>query len=307
MDSLSCLEQACRKDVASLPETQPFISEIIDDQLQKRLDKMGIKTENAEKALKEINEFGQKPESVLPKLMLETRVLGLGEMHSFPNPQRELGSVVMKDLRDAGATHIAIEAGSDKQDMLNKFMEPGGKLDVGAMPTMLQDQPYINLLNAAKESGIKIIAVDRRDGHENDNDASKKQILQENGESRDQIMAGNIKKILEQDPSSKVVFWVGSFHLNRMEAKSEQKTAADILRDNTSVITVDPLYDLLRGESFHALPELTAGLKQSVAISTSQAADVGAMPYGTAADTSEPYDRDWDYIIAYPHEAAQQK
>lgn len=229
-------ERGAAKDETILPEKLP-------EPLPPKLEGLpGATKEGLEKIRDEIRTNNLDPEKVLPSLMKDVRVLGLGETHDWDNPQRQFGTKMMPELAKNGATHLAIEVDSDKQPIFDEFMKTG-KLDMKDLPALLQDEEFVKMLNAARENGMKIVAVD---------DHSHRH--------RDQAMAANIGKVLDQNPENKVVFWVGSAHLERLtdpDVNQEVKTASQILEQKYKTATVVPNIPERDGSTLpHATPDL---------------------------------------------------
>jgi len=281
-----------------------FIPEEVDPTVQKRLEQMHIPEQTAHEVLSEINRFGQDPESTLKALMQNNRVLAIGESHQSPNPQRDLGAQAMADLKAAGATHLAIEAPMYVQPALDEYMRTG-RLDPKVLPPLLRDEDYMNMLEAARKNGLKIVAVDANQKYGEASDGGRNGGPREQRESgpplnRDRIMADNVSKILDQDPNNKVVFWVGSQHLNRSE-NPNFKTAADYLKEKTGTATAAPIYPNDRGAAIWPLPEITTHLQRPVAVPTDKAKTLGSLPESTYNDINPEFMRDWDYVFIYPN------
>lgn len=275
-----------------------FISESVTEELERRLDKVNVTKETAEKVLGEINLYGEPPETVIKDLMAKNRVLAVGESHQTPNPQRDLIAQNMSALKEAGATHLAVEIPTSTQTILDQFQSTG-KLDLESLPNMLRDQAYLQMLQAARDNGIKIVAVDRSDTPAATGKPTPSDAPTETLQTRDQTMASNIGKILDQNPSNKVVFFVGARHLNRSNIP-DTRLAADYLKDKYDTATVKPVYANSRGEFIYPLSEITVGIEEPVAVSTERAKALGRLPDSKLNQYDQEYERDWDYIFIYP-------
>lgn len=278
-----------------------FIAEEVSDKLLKKLEEMKIPKETAENVLREINQFGQDPQEVLQNLMKKNRVLAIGESHQSPNPQRDLVTQSMADLKTAGATHLAIEAPMRIQPALDEFMRTG-KLDPKELPPLLRDADFMKMLEAARTNGLKIVSVDR-DGRYQEGTENPDRPQSGDNEpyvDRDKLMSENIGQILDADPKNKVVFFVGSAHLDRNDP-SRHQSAADNLRAKYDTATIKPIYENFRGLPIYPLPEITDGLKGPVAVNTSQAKTLGSLPESKFNDLIPRFEKDWDYVIAYPN------
>ena len=265
-----------------------FVPPKVDDKLLNVLTDAGVSKEAAEKVRAEINQNGQDPSSLLPELMKKNRVVAIGETHESPNPERDLGALAMADLKKAGATHLAIEAPERIQPELNEYMRTG-KLDPKVLPPLLRDNDYLKMLEAARTSGLKITAVD----------ANRKNPFAEREPyvNRDKYMADSVGEILDKNPANKVVFWVGSGHLEKSESPN-YKTAADLLKEKTSTVTIDPIY-ASRGDGLYPINEITTGVKSPVAVETDKTPTLSGLPESKYA-TVPHFMRDYDYLFVYP-------
>jgi len=277
-----------------------YISETVDRELQKKLDAVGVSKETAEKVLGEINQYGADPQSILKSLMEKNRVVAMGETHQSPNPQRDVTTAAMPALKAAGATHLAIEAGTEIQSALDEFNKTG-KLDRSVLPILLRDNDFMNMLNAARENGIKVVAVDASQP-ENPNASNRDHGPYVN---RDEIMANNIGKILDGEQvnpgqPNKVIFFVGSAHLNSYDNHT-YRAAGPLLKEKYSTATVRPIYEESRGNRTYPLSEITSGLRSPVGVSNREARTLGNLPTSIRQQsTLEEYNRNWDYTFIYP-------
>ncbi len=190
---------------------------------------------------------------LLCKALKENDILVFGETHrNEPNVLRELGAKLMPELRNAGATHIAIELDEKYQPLLDQFMK------TGKMPEKLGDvevqDSYRDVLQAARACGIAIKAVDNH------------QVNFSQGESRDGMMAKNVQKILDADSNNKVIFWVGAMHASHETlGVGKFKTAVDLLDDNHNVASI---YEPTFSNEFPNL--VSPDLKTDVLVATSE-------------------------------------
>lgn len=242
----------------------------------------GATREVLEKVRDEVRTNNLEPEKVVPSLMKDVRVLGLGESHFSDNPQRQFGTKMIPELAKNGATHLAIEVDSNKQPIFDEFMKTG-KLNILELPALLQDSEFVKMLNAARDAGMKIVAVDDH------TDSGK----------RDQAMAKNIEKVLDQNPDNKVVFWVGAAHLQRISdpaVNPDIKVASQILEQKYKTATVVPNIGTFDGSTLaNATPDLTrpALLPISRMPNTSNLRS-------DALDIPKSWYRDSDFVIVYP-------
>ncbi|HEY9679117.1 MAG TPA: hypothetical protein V6C76_13995 [Drouetiella sp.] len=259
-----------------------FVSSKVDDKTQQLLEgKYGVSRETADQARGEINKAGQDPTKVVSDAMKDNRVVAFGESHESPNPQRDFLAQSMADLKKAGATHLAIEAPNTIQPALDEYMKTG-KLDPSVLPGDWNSPDCLKILESARANGLKIQAVDIPHGKAF------------GSVDRDGAMAENVGNILKDDPNNKVVFWAGSQHLNQSGSK-DFPTAADTLKKQYSMATINPIYSRGEGGGGNVLGEVTEGVKAPVAVKGSD-----APTFGSLQPFSGQHARDWDYTIVYP-------
>jgi len=254
------------------------------------LGRLGTSREELERVREEIRQHGKEPRQAVIDLIRQNRVLALGETHLSPNPQRDFGASIIKDLKDAGATHLAIEADKQLQPILDEFMRTGN-LDIKALPFGLRDPDFISLLNNAREAGLRIVAVDDH-SDENRRDGTTRV-------TRDQHMANNISDILKENSNNKVVFWVGSGHLTRISdanVNREHRSASEILRDRYSVATVVPNIDRLDAST---LTQMTPDLTRPTLVRTGDAPHLSRLR-SSALEIPKDWYGDVDYVLLYP-------
>ncbi|MBC7997227.1 MAG: hypothetical protein IAF58_04760, partial [Leptolyngbya sp.] len=227
------------------PQTEgKFVSEKVSEDVQKKLVEVNVSVETAEKVLKEINAVGKEPIATLASLMEKNRVLGIGESHESPNPQRDLGVAAMDSLKKAGATHLAIEAPMRIQPQLDAYMKTG-KLSIDDLPPLLRSKDYMDILERARINKIKIVAVDENYTYDDGSSSPSIKLAPAHRAaptaSRDELMTEGVSQILKEDPKNKVIFWVGSLHLADdlpPNSPHDSKVAAGLLREKYTLATV---------------------------------------------------------------------
>lgn len=242
----------------------------------------GATRENLEKVREEIRTNNLDPRAAVSGLMKDVRVLGLGESHLGDNPQREFGAEIMKDLAQNGATHLAIEMDDYKQPVLDEFMKTGN-LDVSKLPPLLQDADYVKMLHAARDAGLQLVAVDNHHAPK----------------GRDQAMASNVGKILEADPSNKVVFWAGSAHLSRLsdpDVNQNAKSASQLLEQKYKTATVVPN---INGFDSSTLTSVAPDVTRPTLLPIDKMPQSSEMR-SSGLDIPKSWYRDNDFVILYP-------
>lgn len=178
---------------------------------------------------RELNQHGVTPESLLPNLMRDNRVLALGEGHTNNEPQEKMLIKTMADLKAAGATHLALEISDDHQPALEKFMATG-ELDPSLPASVTQNPVYVEMMKAARREGLQLVAVDMV--HPQNQDTPQ----------RDPYMAHKIDEVLAADRDNKVVFLIGERHIDDRTSMgkpaSDQSSAVSYLRDKYDVASV---------------------------------------------------------------------
>lgn len=292
------------------PQTEgKFVSEKVSADVQKKLVDVNVPVETAERVLKEINAEGKEPIATLASLMEKNRILGIGESHETPNPQRDLGAAAMDSLKKAGATHLAIEAPMRIQPQLDAFMKTG-KLNMEDLPPLLRDKDYMDILERARINKIKIVAVDENYTYDDGSSSRTRRLAPAYRgapkASRDELMNDGISKILKEDPKNKVIFWVGSLHLADdipKDSPHDSKTAAGLLRENYTVATVTAIKERERGVGIYALPEITSDIHTPVAVATAKATTLGRLFHSKFSEnaTVDKHEKAWDYVFIYPN------
>jgi hypothetical protein len=164
----------------------------------------------------------------------------IGEYHRPDDPHREFGAQIIERLQKAGATHLAIEHGSNHK---GKIFGADGEVNRDQFSSLMTQWEYFRLLKNARKAGMEVVPVDSSNG-------SLAKILEKlkpelkglQGPDYNAVveratlgkrnldMADNIGKILE-DPKAKVVFWIGNYHLNTTQLPGEAPQVVNILRD----------------------------------------------------------------------------
>jgi hypothetical protein len=247
-----------------------------------------IPDETLKEALHEINKYGEDPTIIIPELMRNNRIVAFGEFHFANNPPRDFGAAIMPKLKEAGATHLAIEAPTRIQSALNKYMNTG-LLDPTVLPPLLRHKEYLNLLESARKNDIKILAVDL-EKFGNSNYFARPIPLPS---ARNEIMAYNIDSILAKDPNSKIILWAGAGHLVYKNPKL--KGVADLLRSKYNMATIKQEYAFL--DSIYPLAELTTGINHPTIVPTNRAQAIAGFPIDLNRRISI---MSWDYVLIFP-------
>jgi hypothetical protein len=263
----------CGEPIQKAP---PFFSseELTPTELKNIAHASKLKPEDMRQVKHELNEHGQEPEQLIVDAMKKCRVLGLGESHIWSANLGMITSAVNK-LKDAGATHFAVELRqSEVDEILRTGKDPG---------LHHNKEEYVAMMLAARDAGLTVVGVDNRkigNGHGPGN------------EHRDEGMASDIQNILK-DPNAKVVWVVGANHLC---CDGKNKHAAELLKGKLGaeqVTTVHP------SDNDRDLQKVSENLTRPVAVKTADAPGLAKMPLTAVLDDSQRYGM-WDIVTAYP-------
>jgi hypothetical protein len=197
-----------------------------------------------------ISVHGKTPENAIESAAQNSRLVAFGEWHPFCLPrdqidtQRPFGITVMKQLRENGFTHLAVEqpvglrASMDalindrplgsplnvnelvaKKNAVSETLNTsslydprresaGGELlGLLALEHSARHSPnYVKLLLAGRDAGLKVVPIDHNRAFARIFDPL-----------RDRTMAEESMTILNSDKNNKLVAWLGAYHATRSE------------------------------------------------------------------------------------------
>lgn len=158
---------------------------------------------------------GDVPSYIFNKLAGYDIVL-MGTIHRQPGIL-ELMAQLAPGLRDAGATHLALEISSDQQASLDRFLDTGAGLAAIRIPSAIDCPAYRRLLETVQriEPGRRprVIAIDLPQ-------ASYKGKI-----SRDEHMAKTLARTMQNHPRARILCMLGSLHVLRQLRWAERITA----------------------------------------------------------------------------------
>lgn len=231
--------------------------------------------------LDEINKAGEDPTKHLSDAMGKNRVLMIGEQHSLDGPMHKFGAEAMKDLRAAGATHLAVEISQSQLDKYNKSR------DLKDLPEAFQTNDFAKMMDNARSSGMKVVGIDNGTGDVNATAAQE----------RDNFMAKEMKQILDADSSNKIVYWSGLMH-GADTTSGAYRSAADILRSQKVAITTT--MEQSSATPLDALTYYAKHLDKPTAISTKKTPLIaGTEVPRLGNDVQERYGM-WDSVLIFP-------
>ncbi len=168
--------------------------------------------------------------------LFTARVAYVGEIH-ITSQAKVVMIENIKALKAAGYTTLAMEMwNSSAQDTLDNFIK--NLTDPTTFETTFHNQwsynsaPYIEMMNAARDVGVKIIAIDVRDK------VDKKQAytFAQELEWRDEKMAENLSVYLNNNPEEKVIVFCGQLHAyTHLTQDNTQSSQIQYLKAKTGI------------------------------------------------------------------------
>lgn len=229
-------------------------------------------------AKQQIKAEGRPPEEALLEATRQNRVVGIGDIHGPLGPQLSFLAEEMPKLKGSGVTHLAVEIPTTYQ----KYIDDWSAADQAFLRSRLKDKSsLINVIEQAKQSGVKVVGVDDLYG--------------EGGEklaSRDRTMAKNIMAILD-DPTAKVTFFVGAEHLQDGTRQDSfgPSTAELLRRKGVSIPTFYPQISSAQD----ALMPIARSLVAPLNIDRAHYGDIGKLSVASGVGYSK-----WDNVMLFP-------
>jgi|GEM_PF-6758389 len=255
----------------------------------------------------EIQKYGTDPETFMVSAIQQNRLLAIGEDHVYDGTSQHhrFGSKLMPLLKQKGATHLALEFPSNHQDILDRFMDTG-KLDLSLLESskgsneflaskgFCESKDLIPILESARKSGLKLIAVDDADSI---NQGAFSAIF---GASRDKAIAKNLAGVLNADKKHKVVFWAGAIHAQVTADKRDSERASQILRNQgVNVLSVLPKdYETMSDNE--PVRELFREVSRPVLVPMMKAKEFSKLPELKTIYPGQQNFNAWDAVILYP-------
>lgn len=250
----------------------------------------------------EVSHYGQNPKAFLTDTLNTSRVVAIGEVHSGSVFHRAYFAGLMRDLKTAGATHLALECPTSAQSVLNRVdnsfspiatddNKSSKSADEAVMQHLVKNRPdYHLLLSAAKEAGLKLIATDAP------------HVLQRSpfDFERDKSMANEISYVLNKQKDAKVLFWAGGLHTTKTDHSFGHASATELLHRRgypVASILAQPSEEDSKVQCM-GLYALTSTIKKPTVVPMGQAKRTGEMRL-FAFDPKSKF-KDWDAVIVYP-------
>lgn len=160
-----------------------------------------------------------------------------------------------------------------------------------ASQMFLQRKDLLQVLNSAREAGLKLVAVD---------DAESINAIF--GSSRDKAMAANIANILKFDPESKIVYWVGSMHAEVAADRRDHERACQLIRGQgykvSSVVPKEKKADFDNNPLF----KITGEISKPTLVPMSKAKSFSRLPELKSLYPAVQNFNAWDAVLIYPQE-----
>ena len=258
-----------------------------------------------EQILSEIGRLGADPQAQIEKILGDknVRVISFGESHSDP-PMTQFGIDMMPVLAKCGITHLAMEMPVSTQKDIDEF-ERTGKIGEPLDDDWVTIKESLPLLQAARDAGIKIVAVD----------ASMSFGLP-SMKQRDNHMAEMVANLLDRpDSQARVVVWGGKNHHTRLDHDPGKlqawRSEISILKDKLGLESVVSIAGETDDSTKDTLLQVMSGIQKPTLVPTR----VNGTP-NTIGDTiKDPNMRgtsweqwvpdgfqykNWDYLILFP-------
>lgn len=133
-----------------------------------------------------------------------TRVIAFGDIHYY-SEDNEYVIGLLKELRRCAFTHLAVELDVIHQKNINLYMK--GKIDDNTLRERIPDLWIYcgtQMINAARNYNMKVICIDDRSICMSDRNKFPE---------RDVRQYRNIKKILDERSTHKIIVFIGGYHI----------------------------------------------------------------------------------------------
>jgi hypothetical protein len=235
-------------------------------------------------------QHGQAPLEMVRTLVQRHQFMCLGEIHNYPG--RFMLADMVRAAAQAGADTLFVEIATDDQAQLDVFMQTGQRADLpesaggGSSEIFDFQQPYVEMLEAARASGMRVKAIDQPYAPFS---------------ARDAIMAENVLNQLAAAPAHRALAVVGQLHLLPRPYLHAAKSLATYLREHLAggVVTI--------GRSFLDPEYAEFCLWSAAAQSDALQPCVLPVEYSMFADMANSvgsgplYGSDFDYLFFYPY------
>ncbi len=184
-----------------------------------------------------VNQNKQNPTYYLMSKLRDNDVILLGERHNHSHQLEMVKSFIRRLSEELPSTILALEISSDEQNTINYFLETGTGLEEIKFPPHLSNPLYKNLLITARESGIKVLAIDM-----------PPRVFKNTKITRDEYMANTLTaEIEETNKACKIFVLVGSIHtikapIEWLTADNSHKYLGLLLNNKNPELKVTSIY-----------------------------------------------------------------
>lgn len=269
------------------------------------------------RSMKEIDTVGHDPGYALMQIAKgDSRLIGFGEIHTSmlhdENGHVQLLANQMPQLKKAGVTTLAVEYPESLQKYFDYFSQTG-KLnlpsdsrvpEVEHMKVQQDWRPqYMSLLDAARKSGIKIVAVDHKNAW-----TSKSLTMQD----RDNHMAERLSTLMS-DPQEKVIYFAGAGHTKTHDtlidqgSQTQHESAMSIVKRKNPELKTASIVSQLYGFPSMNFTQFVESLAQPVAFSTAAAKHTGELTFDESNSFGRMQLKHWDYAFLYPEKPGSEQ
>ena len=181
-----------------------------------------------------VNQNKQNPTDYLVSKLRDNDIILLGERHNHSHQLEMVKSFIQRLSKELPSTILALEISTDEQNRINCFLKTGTGLEEIKFPSHLSNPLYKDLLITARESGIKVLAIDM-----------PPRFFKDVQITRDEYMADRL--VAEVEKAGKIVALVGSLHAIKapvewLTADNSHKYLGLLLNRKNSKLRVSSIY-----------------------------------------------------------------
>jgi uncharacterized iron-regulated protein len=181
-----------------------------------------------------INQNKQNPADYLIGKLSGNDIILLGERHNHDHQLEMVKSFIQRLSKEFPLTILALEISTDEQDRLDYFLETSTGLEKIKFPSHLSNPLYKDLLIMARESCIKVMAIDM-----------PPRLFKNAQMTRDEYMADRL--VAEVEKANKIIALVGCLHaikapIEWLTADNSHKYLGLLLNKKNPKLRVSSIY-----------------------------------------------------------------
>ncbi len=181
-----------------------------------------------------VNQTKQNPADYFMSKLRDNDIILLGERHNHSHQLEMVKSFIRRLSEELPSTILALEISTDEQKRINCFLDTGTGLEKIKFPSHLSNPLYKDLLITARESGIKVLAIDM-----------PPRFFKDVQITRDKYMADRL--VAEVEKAGKTVALVGSLHaikapIEWLTTDNSHKYLGLLLNKKNSELRVSSIY-----------------------------------------------------------------